>query len=46
MRQSYIEFSVRVSCEVFQDEDGIFISSCPSLDVFSQGCTKEKAQEN
>ena len=40
-----ILLKVDVQCNVQKDEVG-YIAHCPSLDVFSQGGTREKAIEN
>ncbi len=45
MKTSHIEFKIRVPCEIYWDED-LFVSSCPPLDVFSQGETEQLALDN
>lgn len=43
--QKVIRFEMRVPITVEQDGDW-FISACPSLDVYSQGDTRDKAVSN
>ena len=45
MRTDHIEFRIKVPCEVHLEE-GYYISSCPPLDVFSQGGTEQEAIDN
>lgn len=45
MGTHHIEFRVKVPCEIYWDED-MFVSSCPPLDVFSQGETEQQALDN
>ena len=41
-----IEFSVKIPYEVETDEDGIIVSFCAPLDIYSQGDTEEEAINN
>ena len=45
MRTNHIEFSFKLPYEVYQ-EGGYYISSCPPLDVLSQGDTEQEAIDN
>jgi len=39
-----IEFTINMNCEVGYDQDTeVFVSHCPTLDVYSQGETEEEA---
>lgn len=45
MRTDRIEFRFKLPYEVYQ-EGGYYISSCPPLDVLSQGDTEQEAIDN
>ena len=45
MRTNHIEFRFKLPYEVRQ-EGGYYISSCPPLDVLSQGNTEQEAIDN
>jgi predicted RNase H-like HicB family nuclease len=41
-----IEFTININCCVGRDEDSeVYVSHCPTLDVYSQGETEEEALE-
>jgi predicted RNase H-like HicB family nuclease len=41
-----IEFTINMNCQIHRDEDaGVFVSHCPTLNVYSQGESEEEALE-
>ncbi|MBI4829283.1 MAG: hypothetical protein HY804_10850 [Nitrospinae bacterium] len=41
-----IVFELKLPARVYKDEDGLTISHCPALDVYSQGENQRRALEN
>jgi predicted RNase H-like HicB family nuclease len=45
-KMATIEFTINVNCQIRHDDDaGVFVSHCPTLNVYSQGETEEEALE-
>ena len=41
-----IEFTINMNCQIHRDDDaGVFVSHCPTLNVYSQGESEEEALE-
>jgi predicted RNase H-like HicB family nuclease len=41
-----IEFTIKMNCRVGHDEDSdVYVSHCPTLDIYSQGESEEEALE-
>ncbi|MCI0529555.1 MAG: hypothetical protein L0Y56_19105 [Nitrospira sp.] len=43
---SSVQLNVKLSCVIWEDEDtGVYVSKCPSLDIYSQGESEGQAFE-